>query len=52
MTGHTIDQCFKLISYPDWYEGLKDNPKDSSFKNRKPAGPVKMAANVVNCDNI
>ena len=20
-TGHTIDQCFRIIGYPDWYDG-------------------------------
>jgi len=24
-TGHTSDQCFKIIGYPDWYQGPKDN---------------------------
>ncbi|XP_010690723.2 uncharacterized protein LOC104904224 [Beta vulgaris subsp. vulgaris] len=32
MKGHTIDQCFKLVGYPDWYSVLK--------------GKNKMAANV------
>ncbi|GKE68680.1 hypothetical protein Tco_1526752 [Tanacetum coccineum] len=21
--GHTVDQCFKKIGYPDWYKGKK-----------------------------
>ena len=36
--GHTQDQCFKLIGYPDWYEGPRD--ADKSKKSNK------MAANV------
>ena len=23
-SGHTSDQCFKLIGYPDWYNGTRD----------------------------
>uniref|UniRef100_A0A7C8YQ79 Retrotransposon Copia-like N-terminal domain-containing protein n=1 Tax=Opuntia streptacantha TaxID=393608 RepID=A0A7C8YQ79_OPUST len=30
--GHTRDKCFKLVGYPDWYEGLRD-----STKAKKPA---------------
>jgi len=26
-SGHTQEQCFKLIGYPDWYEGPKDTGK-------------------------
>lgn len=26
-TGHTIDQCFKLVGYPDWYDAPKDKNK-------------------------
>jgi len=39
--GHTRDKCFKLVGYPDWYEGLRDNTK-----SRKP--PVRLAAAVQN----
>jgi len=38
-TGHTIDQCFKLIGYPDWYDASKD-------KGRGRGGP-KVAAHVL-----
>ena len=37
-SGHTHDQCFKLIGYPDWYEGPKDTGKGK--------GTHRMAANV------
>ena len=37
-TGHTMDQCFKLIGYPDWFEGLKDPERAKK--------PAKMATNV------
>jgi hypothetical protein len=36
--GHTIDQCFKIIGYPDWYPGLKGG--------KNGAGGSKMVANV------
>lgn len=43
-TGHTIDQCFKLVLYLDWYKGLRDN----LGKPRKPGPPPRLAANFVN----
>ena len=52
-TGHTIDQCFKLVGYPDWYEGPRDTSKDTSFKNKKPSpSTARMVANVVNLDVV
>ena len=38
--GHTRDKCFRLVGYPDWYEGLRDNTR-----TRK---PVRLAAGVQN----
>uniref|UniRef100_A0A7C8Z8R5 Uncharacterized protein n=1 Tax=Opuntia streptacantha TaxID=393608 RepID=A0A7C8Z8R5_OPUST len=38
--GHTRDKCFKLVGYPDWYEGPRDNTR-----TRK---PVRLAATVQN----
>ena len=26
-SGHTQDQCFKIIGYPDWYDGPRDTNK-------------------------
>ena len=26
-TGHTDDQCFKLVGYPDWYDDPRDTTK-------------------------
>ena len=26
-SGHTSDECFKIIRYPDWYQGPKDNSR-------------------------
>ncbi|XP_056698433.1 uncharacterized protein [Spinacia oleracea] len=28
--GHTIDQCFKIIGYPDWYNSIKASKASSS----------------------
>lgn len=36
ITGHTIDQCFKVHGYPKWYEGYK----------KKVRGNSRMAAHV------
>ncbi|CAO2829099.1 unnamed protein product [Amaranthus hypochondriacus] len=41
--GHTIDQCFKLIGYPDWYTAIQGSIKPSGKLGR--TGP-KMAAHV------
>ena len=45
--GHTQDQCFKLIGYPDWYEGTKEAgkgrraPRASAIANMaSQAGPM------------
>ena len=48
-SSHTQDQCFKIIRYPDWYDGPRaDNPRSNGardvVKGRK---NFKMAANVV-----
>ena len=32
-TGHTQDQCFKLIGYPDWYDGPRENTKGRKGTN-------------------
>ncbi|XP_021857776.2 uncharacterized protein [Spinacia oleracea] len=37
--GHTTDQCFKLIGYPDWYNSIKASKGTGSTGNR-------LAANV------
>ncbi|XP_021849010.2 uncharacterized protein [Spinacia oleracea] len=37
--GHTADQCFKLIGYPDWYNSIKASKGKISTGNR-------LAANV------
>ena len=37
--GHSQDQCFKIIGYPDWYDTSKDG-----YKGKK---PIRFAANVV-----
>lgn len=42
--GHTKDQCFKLVGYPDWYEGPR-----GSVKARKSNG---FAANVQGTTSI
>lgn len=39
-TGHTIDQCFKLVGYPNWYDALKDKSKGK--------GGAQLAAHVSN----
>ena len=36
--GHTQDQCFKIIGYPDWYEGPRDTGKGKRIS--------RLAANV------
>ena len=36
--GHTVDQCFQLIGYPDWYNTIKSGKKNG--------GAHKLAANV------
>ena len=28
--GHTMDQCFKLIGYPDWYNSIKGGKKGNT----------------------
>jgi len=38
-TGHERDQCFKIIGYPEWYEGSKGK--------KKIVGP-RLAANIIN----
>ena len=38
-TGHTQDQCSKIIGYPDWYDGPRDNIKGKRS--------TKLAATVV-----
>lgn len=37
-SGHTMDQCFKLIGYLDLFEGLKDSQRAKR--------PLKMVTNV------
>jgi len=37
-TDHTVDQCFKLVGYPDWYEGQKDTSRVKK--------PTRIATNV------
>ncbi|XP_056690510.1 uncharacterized protein [Spinacia oleracea] len=37
--GHTVDQCFKIIGYPDWYNTIKASKGNSSQGGR-------IAANV------
>ncbi|XP_056698609.1 uncharacterized protein [Spinacia oleracea] len=32
--GHTADQCFKLIGYPDWYNSIKASKGQNSTGNR------------------
>jgi len=41
-SGHEKEQCFKLVGYPKWYDGLKSN--------KKTAGP-RSAANVGSYSN-
>ncbi|XP_056688780.1 uncharacterized protein [Spinacia oleracea] len=43
--GHTADQCFKLIGYPDWYNTIKASKGSSSTSGR-------LAANVTYSDDI
>jgi len=43
-TNHTVDQCFKLHGFPDWYEGPKD--KDGKMKRSNP----KIAANIISSE--
>jgi len=38
-SGHTQDQCFKIIGYPDWYEG----PREVGKGKRTP----RVATNVI-----
>jgi len=26
-SGHTTEQCFKIVSYPNWYQGPKEGTK-------------------------
>ena len=28
--GHTVDQCFKIIGYPEWYNAIKASKGSSS----------------------
>ncbi|XP_056690800.1 uncharacterized protein [Spinacia oleracea] len=32
--GHTADQCFKLIGYPDWYNSIKASKNSQSHGDR------------------
>ncbi|XP_056694809.1 uncharacterized protein [Spinacia oleracea] len=32
--GHTVDQCFKIIGYPDWYNTIKASKGNSSQGGR------------------
>ena len=43
-SGHTAAQCFKLVGYPDWYKGVRDNSQGRI--------PARMAATAVedSCD--
>ena len=43
-SGHTAAQCFKLVGYPDWYKGVRDNSQERV--------PARMAATVIedSCD--
>jgi len=38
-SGHTTDQCFKLIGYPDWYQVPRDNVRP----RRNPRGNANLA---------
>ena len=42
-SGHTTDQCFKIIGYPDWYQGPRDNSR--------PKKDIRAAAHLVCSDN-
>jgi len=37
--GHTANQCFKLIGYPNWYQGPRDNVRP----RRNPRGNANLA---------
>jgi len=43
-SGHTSDQCFKLIGYSDWYQGSKDSGRPK--RNTNP----RAAAHLVNSE--
>jgi len=41
-SGHTSDQCFKVIGYPDWYQGPEDNAR--------PRRNVRVVANLASSE--
>ena len=48
-SGHTQDQCFKIIGYPDWYDGPRpDNSRTEGSRDAvRGRKNFKMAANAV-----
>ncbi|XP_048494267.1 uncharacterized protein LOC109134455 [Beta vulgaris subsp. vulgaris] len=53
-TSHTIDQCFKLIGYPEWYNALKSTRggiSSSKNKGRKFAANVHVNYEIAQADS-
>lgn len=34
MKGHTVEQCFKIVGYPEWFKGKKGNEARQSSANQ------------------
>ena len=46
-TSHTRDRCFKIIGYPDWYEGPCNNFRDNAH-GRRPSASYAAAVQSTN----